>query len=347
MPRPRLDTPNYRLVRRGEVLYFRWWQDGARQRISTGAQGRRKAEVFLSQFAAGRGTPEPPDAPTVDQILAGYLEDRKPVVRAFDTLDVAANNLRRHFGDLQPDHLTKERIRFYRRRRHAEGHWVGPAEGRRKKPTQDGTLIRELVTLRAALNWAREAKWINEVPHIEVPAQPAPRDRWLTRQEADRLLESALALHVRTFLALALYTAGRAGAIRELTWDRVNFASGLIDLGQVAGGKRRAVVPIAERLLPFLTAARQAATCEFVIEHGGYPVASVKTGTRAAARRAGLAGVTPHVLRHTAATWMVQAGIPIDQVARLLGHADPRVTWRIYAKHSPDYLRAAIVALSG
>jgi hypothetical protein len=47
MPRPRLDTPNYRLVPRGEVLYFRWWQDGARQRISTGAQGRRKAEVFL------------------------------------------------------------------------------------------------------------------------------------------------------------------------------------------------------------------------------------------------------------------------------------------------------------
>ncbi len=347
MPRPRLDTPNYRLVQRGDVFYVRWWQDGAWQRISTGAQERRKAEVFLSQFAAGRGTPEPPEVPTVDQILAGYLEDRKPVVRAFDTLEVAAKNLRRHFGDLQPDHLTKERIRFYRRRRQVEGHWVGPAEARRKKPTQTGTLIRELVTLRAALKWAREAKWINDVPHIEVPAQPPPRDRWLTREEADLLLESALALHVRTFLALALYTAGRAGAIRELTWDRVDLTSGLIDLGQVTGGKGRAVVPIAERLRPFLTAARQAATCEFVIEHGGCPVASVKTGTRAAARRAGLAGVTPHVLRHTAATWMVQAGIPIEQVARVLGHRDPRVTWRIYAKHSPDYLRDAIAALSG
>ena len=166
-----------------------------------------------------------------------------PWCETFDTLEVAAKNLRRHLGDLQPDHLTKERIRFYRRRRHAEGHWVGPAEARRKKPTQTGTLIRELVTLRAALKWAHEAKWINDVPHIEVPAQPPPRDQWLTREEADLLLESALALHVRTVLALALYTAGRAGAVRELTWERVNFASGLIDLGQVAGGKGRAVMP--------------------------------------------------------------------------------------------------------
>jgi integrase len=133
------------------------------------------------------------------------------------------------------------------------------------------------------------------------PNRRPPRDRWLTREEADLLL---------TFLALALYTAAWAGAVRGLTWDRVDLTSGLIDLGQVAAGKGRAVVPIAERLRPFLTAARQAATCEFVIEHGGCPVASVKTGTRAAARRAGLAGVTPHVLRHTAATWWYRPASP-------------------------------------
>jgi integrase len=83
-----------------------------------------------------------------------------------------------------------------------------------------------------------------------------------------------------------------------------------------------------------------------VVEHGGQPVASVKTGTRAAARRAGLPGVTPHVLRHTAATWMVMRGVPIEEVARLLGHRDSRTTQRVYAKHSPDYLRRAVDALS-
>ena len=41
------------------------------------------------------------------------------------------------------------------------------------------------------------------------------------------------------------------------------------------------------------------------------------------------------------------AGVPIEQIARMLGHSDPRVTWRTYAKYAPDYLRAAVAALSG
>jgi integrase len=317
--------------------------------FSTGTQDRRQAQIYLSQFVAGRGTPEPAPRPTIDQILSGYLDDRREHVRALDTLEVAAKSLRRHLGDLQPAHLTKERIRFYRRRRAVEGYMVGPPNARRKKPVQPGTIIRELVTLRAALKWALQAKWIpaDAVPHIEVPPAPPPRDRWLQPEEAKRLLESAQALHVRTFLALALYTAGRAGAILDLTWDRVDLRAGLIDLSSTAGGKGRAVVPIGDKLLPYLREARDAATCPHVIEHGGSAVASVKTGTRAAARRAGLDGVTPHVLRHTAATWMVQRGIPIEQVARVLGHKDPKVTWQTYAKHSPDYLRDAIAALSG
>jgi integrase len=348
MARPRNDTPNYKLVQRGATWYVRWWQDGQWQRVSTGQTERRKATVFLAQFTAGRGTPTAPDAPTIAMILDGYLADRKPVVRAYDTLGVTAKALRRHLGDLQPDHLTKERIRFYGQRRRAEGHQVGPADARRKKPTSDGTLIRELVTLRAALKWAKAAKWIDgDLPHIQTPSAPPPRDRWLTRDEADRLLDSARALHVQTFLSLCVYTAARSGALRELTWDRVDLTTGRIDLGAVAGGKGRAVIPIADALRPYLAQAREAATCRYVIEHGGKPVASLKTGTRAAARRAGLSGVTPHVLRHTAATWMVQAGVPIEQVARMLGHRDPRVTWTTYAKHSPDYLQDAVKALSG
>jgi integrase len=279
-------------------------------------------------------------------ILDGYLADRKPVVRGYGSLENVAKPLRRHLGDLQPEHLTKERARFYARQRRGEGHIVGPAAQRRKKPIRDGTIIRELVTLRAALKWALSERWISEVPVIETPRQPPPRERWLTREEADRLLASAMATHIKTFLATCLYTAARAAAVLELTWDRVDFAAGLIDLGAAPGGKGRAVLPIAAKLLPVLTEARAAATCRYVVEHAGKKVASVKTGTRAAARRANLPGVTPHVLRHTAATWMAMAGIPMIEIARMLGHRDSRITERVYAKHSPDYLRRAVDALS-
>jgi integrase len=347
--RPKLDQPNYRLTERGSRWYVRWWEDGAWKRVSTGTSDKREAQIYLAQFLAGQGTPAAPKTPTVSVILDAYIVDRKPAVvpRGYETLQTNLKALKRHLSDLEPGHLTKERIRFYRRQRAAEGYEVGKANARRKKPIKDGTILRELVTLRAALQFAKTEKWISEVPYIEVPSQPKPRDRWLTRDEADRLLEASQALHVRTFLAVCLYTAARSGAALQLTWDRVDLVAGLIDFGTVAGGKGRAVVPMADRLRPYLIEAHKAATCPFVIEHGSRAVGSVKTGARAAARRAKVPGVSPHVLRHTAATWMAMKGVRIEEIARMLGHSDPRVTWRTYAKYSPDYLRDAVAALSG
>jgi integrase len=137
------------------------------------------------------------------------------------------------------------------------------------------------------------------------------------------------------------------GAILELTWNRVDFRRNQVDFGPAPGGKTRAIVPINRPLLAVLKEARQAATCPYVIEHGGRSVVSVKAGTRGAAKRAGLPGVTPHILRYTAATWMAIARVPMDEIARLLGHGDPRITARVYAKYNPDYLRAAVTAIEG
>lgn len=348
MGRPKLTTPNYRLTRRGERWYVRWWERNTWQRVSAGTTDRAEAQRFLAQFIAGQGTPAPPKVPVVSVILEGYLADRRGEVRDIERLETSARHLTDHLGDLQPDHLTKERIRFYRAQRKAEGQLVGPPDARRKKTIADGTLGRELGTLRTALKWAKHARWVTgDLPYIELPPQPPPRDRWLTREEADRLLAAASAFHVRVFLHLCLYTAGRSGAIRELTWDRVDFEAGLIDLGYVVGGKNRAVVPMSDKLRPILLEAREAATCKYVVEYASGPVQSLKTAIRGAAKRAHLSGVSAHILRHSAATWMAIAGIPMEQIGRLLGHRDVRTTWRIYAKYTPGYLRDAIEALSG
>jgi integrase len=204
-----------------------------------------------------------------------------------------------------------------------------------------------LVTLRAALKWSMHEKWITEVPYIEVPSQPPPRDRWLTRHESDRLIEAAEAPHIKLFIAICLGTAARSGAVLELRWDAVDLPAGRIDLGAAPGGKGRAVVPINDKLRPLLEAARQIATCEYVIETGSKPVGSIKTGFRAAVRRSGLRGVSPHILRHSAATWLAMGGIPLDQIGRLLGNSDLRVTHRTYGKFSPSYLKDATDVLAG
>jgi integrase len=65
----------------------------------------------------------------------------------------------------------------------------------------------------------------------------------------------------------------------------------------------------------------------------------------AAARRAGLPHVSPHMLRHSAAVHMAEAGIPMSEIAQMLGHANSRITESTYARYSPTYLRKAASAL--
>lgn len=348
MARPKLDRPSYRLIKRGDRYYVRWWQNGAYHRVSARTNDRREAERQLAQLAAGIDAKLPPPEPTIGRILDGYLKDKSGKALSFGTLVACAKALRRHLEDLQPQHITKQRSRFYAEQRRREGHFVGPPGAKRRKTTKDGTILRELLMLRAAIRWAIKEKWLppDAEPHIEVPRAPPPRNRWLTREEAGRLIESAVRPHVSLYLRLALYTAARQRAILDLTWDRVDFNRGLIDLGNLPGGKGRAIVPIASPLLEPLIEAKTGSTCSHVIEFKCRPVASVKTGTRAAAIRANLPGVTPHILRHTAATWMTQTGTPLREVAQFLGNTEKLIE-RVYGHHMPDWLRGAAEALAG
>ena len=329
MARPRLERPNYRLAPMPSGRFGIFWTEGGRtRRVSTRTADRRRADAELVRFVAGLLSNPPPDAPTLGAILDGYLAERSGRVASHVTLAFSAKPLKALLGDLAPAHLSQGQINDYARRRALMG----------RKP---GTIIRELVTLRAALNWAARERWIASAPAFRMPVTaPAPSGRWLTRTEARKLIAAATAPHLKLFVRLALGTAARAGALLELEWSRIDFERGLIDLGPGRGRKRRAVVPVNPKLAAALRRAAKARTTDRVIEYGGRPVASVKKAFRAAAARAGLAGASPHVLRHTAATWMVMAGVPLAQIARFLGDSEATVE-RVYGKHAPGYLRRA------
>jgi integrase len=82
----------------------------------------------------------------------------------------------------------------------------------------------------------------------------------------------------------------------------------------------------------------------YVIEWAGKPVRSVKKGLGAAGARIGVK-VSPHVLRHSAAVWMAESGVPMAEIAQYLGHSSPATTYRVYARYSPDYLQKAAKSL--
>jgi len=74
-------------------------------------------------------------------------------------------------------------------------------------------------------------------------------------------------------------------------------------------------------------------------------VKDIKRGFASACRRAGLSDVTPHVLRHTCATWLMQSGVPMWEAAGFLGLSQETLE-KVYGHHHPDFLRTAANALS-
>jgi integrase len=156
-------------------------------------------------------------------------------------------------------------------------------------------------------------------------------------------------LHLPLFILIGLYTGQRKEAILSPRWAQVDFAAGRINFhsaGLRRTNKRRPHIPIATRLLPHLRRARERGTdLGYVIHRDGRRVGDIKKGFAAACRRAGLENVSPHTLRHTAATWLMQAGVPIWQAAGFLGMT-PETLERVYGHHHPDYLKSAAEAFS-
>lgn len=146
--------------------------------------------------------------------------------------------------------------------------------------------------------------------------------------------------YLRLFVQLALGTAARKTAILDLTWDRVDLERARIVLSKGQDtNKGRATVQINKQLVEALREAKKDVPCEHVICHGGHAVKSIDKGFREAAKTAGLAGVTPHTLRHSAAVWLVEDGHSIAEVAQFLGHSNLNTTYRVYARYSPNHLK--------
>jgi integrase len=266
----------------------------------------------------------------IANIVAPYLAEKKAKGAAsIKAMEYAWKALKPTFGALRPDQITREICRDY-------------AAARRRAGVADGTIIKELGFLKAVTNWANKGS----EAVFDMPEAPPPRDRHITLEEFNRLLEACSLPHVRLFCLLGWYTAGRASAILELTWDRVDFERGQIRLAK-GGGRRkgRATVPIADRLRTALLEAQKARTSDFVVEWAGQPVRSIARAFREACHRAGLADVSPHVLRHSAAVRMAENGVPLAEVGQYLGHTDLKVTYRVYARFTPGHLKRAADAL--
>lgn len=306
-----------------------------RKRVSTGCQDRAGAEKVLATYLKQQSAAVPDTGLTISDMLIRYLADREDeAVPGLERLRWAHKPLKRIWGEKPPEAITDVSCRSYARQRAKDG-------------VVAGTIRTELQALRAALNWSTKKGMIAEAPSVKMPAKPPSRDRWLNRAEAEALLAACKAPHVRLFIHIALHTAARKGAILGLQWHKIDMERRVIDFttSSTQTRKRRTKVPINETLLAALQEADRVRTTDWVIEYGGGQIASIKHAFADSCQRAGISGVTPHTLRHTAATWMAQAAVPLWEIAGFLGHSSIQMVQDTYGHHHPDHLQRAAQAL--
>lgn len=260
--------------------------------------------------------------------MTAYLEDRAAAGIATATRQADAWKAMKSFWEgVSPRLIDEEMAKGYAERR-------GRAAA---------TVRYELGMLAVALRWAKKKGLIPEAPAIWRPEPPERRERHLSRDEFRRFLAEVKAPHARLYMVLAIATCARPTALLQLTWDRVDFGRGLIDLnprGRVQNAKRRPVVPIASYALDPLREAYAARQGEHVVERGGKGLGSIKKAFQAASERSGVYA-TPYTLRHTGAVWRAEDGVSMPEIAQLMGHDDDRTTQKHYARFSPDFLRKA------
>ena len=278
------------------------------------------------------------------EVAAEYLlasQDK----RSLSDIQMRTGTLYDYFGaDKVMSSLEGADVRAFIAHRQAQG--VGPA-----------TINRELAILAAMITHA--------VTHMEWPLpnpvkgrmlkEPPGRVRWITRKEADGLVDKAKTTRegdrLADFIEMALNTGARKGELLKLEWRRVNWDHALITLEpeDSKAGKRR-TIPLNEAALAALTRRYRysqtycpASPWVFCKRDGSryvYPNPVFK-------KACGLAGIkdfTIHDLRHTCASWLVSEGVPLADVKEVLGHSSITMTER-YAHLAPHRARDAVAKL--
>lgn len=299
-------------------------RDGPRFiRTGCGESDSGSAEKALGQYIAHKHKPKPSGAPLIADVLNIYGQEVAPYRRTAKNLGFIIDNLLDWWGTKNVAEISAKTCREY------------------AETKSNSSAAQNLKILRAAVGyWNKEYGPLHFMPSFWRPENNEPRDRWLTRSEAARLLHAAKPYkHIKRLVLLGLYTGSRPGIILKMEWRQINLASGVMvrTFASQTKNKKAPVVRLGRRILAHLKRWKKMDGKErFVC--GGFN--DPHTAWRKVVKAAKLKRVTRHTLRHTRATWMAQKGIPLFQAAGFLGMT-VRTLEQVYAHHDPSHQEEA------
>lgn len=303
---------------------------GKQHRRSTGTGDKKLAEKIyakvLTLVAEGKWFEvDTASKYTFDELMSRYIEYSKIHHRGRTVKNVItySKHLLQYFSGYTLNQITAEMISQYRDKRLSEG-----------KAAQ--TVLHELYCLSSAFNLAiKEWGWCKENPCQKVKKPRVKNEiiRYLTEDEESKLLKACSSELLRDIVVVALDTGLRQTEILELKFDNVDLEEGVIVVKQSKTLESKAI-PMTDRVYEVLKRRLSGKTVGinkyvFATSKGTRILNSnLQREFRKALKKAGIKDFRFHDLRHTFASRLVQQGVDIYTVAKLLGHKDISTTQR-------------------
>lgn len=182
-----------------------------------------------------------------------------------------------------------------------------------------------------------------------IPRKPInnARERYLSAAEAKRLMravEASQNLQLKHIVGLLLLTGARVSELLHAKWENINLEKRQWLIPTSKTGKPRHV-PLSTAAIGILERVPRFEGCGYVLPNPDTlkPYVTLKHAWQTAREAARLPDLRIHDLRHSAASFMINAGIDLFAVGRVLGHADHKSTMR-YSHLANDTLLAAVEA---
>lgn len=320
------------VFRRPDSRY--WWisatlPNGLAIRQSTRTEDRQLAEAVLAKlkleaFQAQVLGIKPKRS--WQEAVVRYLEV-KARLRDIKKQRQICRQLHPHFGALMLNDINGDVVWAY-------------VQDRMKLGNMPATINRHLALIRSILRMARdEWQWIDSFPKIRLLPGEVERDRWLTREEADRLI-AACPDHLAVLVRFALATGCRAREITGLEWSRVDLNRRTAWLNQTKNGTPRGVPLNADAVA--ILESQVGKHAQYCFTFRGKPIKWELTNSawHSALEKAGFTDLRFHDLRHTWASWHRQSGTTCDELKELGGWKSRSMVDR-YAKYASEHLAVA------
>ena len=316
-----------------------WWvkiaHGGGCVQRSTGTPDRKKAREYHDKLKASlwdQAKLGVRPGHTWNEAVVRYLAETKRK-SSMGNLQVNLRWLHPHLDGLALERVDRTKVDELRQRKLAEG--VSPT-----------TVNRQLEVVRAILRKAaNDWEWLDRAPLVRMLAEPKRRIRWLTREQAETLIRE-LPKHLKAVARFSLETGLRKANVTGLEWSQVDLARRCAWIHPDQAKARRAIpVPLSQAAVEVIRA-QEGQHAVYVFTYHGNRLTQVNTKAwRAALKRAGIADFRWHDLRHTWASWHVQAGTPLHALQELGGWECAEMVRR-YAHLSSEHLAVYAERLS-